>query len=134
MQLDDAVQVIIRDLDRRWGVDAAWLFGSQARGARPDSDIDVAVLFRTPPAGVDLLEARAELEQLVGQPVDLVDLDASSPIIAHQAIKGGRLVTDRDTNRRIAFVARLPERYEDLMLVRKNIEQTLLRRTLHGRA
>ncbi|MES1206337.1 MAG: nucleotidyltransferase domain-containing protein [Pseudomonadota bacterium] len=40
--LNRAVEVILRELDMRWGVEAAWLFGSQLRGARPDSDIDVA--------------------------------------------------------------------------------------------
>ena len=133
VELNDAVEAILRDLDRRWGVDAAWLFGSQVRGARADSDIDLAILFRDRPDGAKLLDARADLEQLVGRPVDVVDLDAASPIIAHQAIKTGRLVADHVPRRRIAFLTHLPDRYEDLTLVRKTIEETILRRIAHGR-
>jgi predicted nucleotidyltransferase len=133
VELNDAVEAIRRDLDGRWGVDAAWLFGSQVRGARPDSDIDLAVLFRDRPDAQDLLDARAELEQLAGRPVDVVDLDVASPIIAHQAIKTGRLVADRVPRRRVAFLMRLPDRYEDLTLVRRTIEQAILRRIAHGR-
>ncbi len=128
MELNDAVAAIVEDLDRRWGVDAAWLFGSQVRGARADSDIDLAVLFHNRPDGTKLLDARADLEQLVGRPVDVVDLDVASPIIAHQAIKTGRLVADRAPRRRIEFLTRLPDRYEELRLVRRTIEETILRR------
>jgi predicted nucleotidyltransferase len=133
VELNDVVDAIVRDLDGRWGVDAAWLFGSQVRGGRADSDIDLAVLFRDQPDGQQLLEARAELEQIAGRPVDVVDLDVASPIIAHQAIKTGRLVADRVPAHRIAFLTRLPDRYEDLTLVRRTIEQTILKRTAHGR-
>jgi predicted nucleotidyltransferase len=133
VELNDAVDAILRDLDRRWGVDAAWLFGSQVRGARADSDIDLAVLFGGRPQAQEMLDARAELEHLAGRPVDIVDLDAASPIIAHQAIKTGRLVADRAPRRRIAFLTRLPDRYEDVTLVRRAIEQTILRRIAHGR-
>jgi predicted nucleotidyltransferase len=133
VELNDAVDALVRDLDRRWGVDAAWLFGSQVRGARADSDIDLAVLFRGRPNAPQLLEARADLEALAGRPVDVVDLDVASPIIAHQAIKTGRLVADHTPRRRIEFLTRLPDRYEDLLLVRRTIEETILKRIAHGR-
>lgn len=108
MEVSDAVQAILRELDQRWGVDAAWLFGSQVRGARTDSDIDLAVLFRGRPDGAELLDARADLAALVGRQVDLVDLDLASPIIAHQAIKTGRLVADHVPRRRIEFLTGFP--------------------------
>jgi predicted nucleotidyltransferase len=133
VELKEAVAAILRNLDGRWGVDAAWLFGSQVRTARADSDIDMAVLFRTRPDGQALLDARTELGDPVGRPVDIVDLDVASPIIAHQAIKTGRLVADHTPRRRIEFLTRLPDRYEDLTLVRRTIEETILKRIAHGR-
>jgi predicted nucleotidyltransferase len=134
VELDDAIAALLGELDRRWGIDAAWLFGSQTRRPRLDSDIDLAVLFRSPPSAVELLEASADLERIAGKAVDVVDLDRASPIVAHQAIKNGRLVHDRDPHRRIAFVSHLPARYEDVSLVRKSIERLLLQRIAHGRA
>jgi len=131
--LDRAVEAVLRDLDSRWGVEAAWLFGSQVRGARPDSDIDLAILFRTLPDPVDLLEARADLEQKAGAPVDVVDLYRASPIIAFQALKNGRLVADHAPRRRIDFATHLPSRYEDLMIMRRGIERAMMARLGHGR-
>lgn len=131
--LDRAVEAILRELDTRWGVEAAWLFGSQVRVPRPESDIDLAVLFRTLPDPVALLDARADLEQIAGAPVDIVDLYRASPIIAFQALKTGRLVADHDYRRRIDFTTHLPSRYEDLMIMRRGIERAMMRRLGHGR-
>ena len=131
--LDRAVAAILRDLDTRWGVEAAWLFGSQVRVARPDSDIDLAVLFRKLPDRLELLEVRADLEQKAGAPVDVVDLYRASPIIAFQALKTGRLVADQAPRRRIDFATHLPSRYEDLMIMRRGIERAMMQRLAHGR-
>lgn len=132
-ELEQAVQAALRELDARWGVEAAWLFGSQVRVPRPDSDIDLAVLFRTLPDPVELLEARADLEQKAGAPIDVVDLYRASPIIAFQALKNGRLVADHAPRRRIDFAAHLPSRYEDLMIMRRGIERAMMKRLGHGR-
>lgn len=134
-RLDETVRAVLGHLGARWGVDAAWIFGSQTRQPRPDSDIDLAVLFTTSPNPLELLQAQADLEGIAGAPVDVVDLDRASPIIAHQALKGGQLVADRVPRRRIDFVAGLPSRYEDLMILRRSMERTMfarLARPAHG--
>jgi predicted nucleotidyltransferase len=134
MELDRAIAAVVSYLDERWGVAAAWLFGSQTRTPRPDSDIDIAVLFKTRPSAFDLLEAQADVERAAKKPVDIVDLDAASPIVAYQVLKSGRLVADHDQRRRVDFVAHVPGRYEDLKIIRREAERTLLRRIAHGRA
>jgi hypothetical protein len=133
MDLQANVSAIVDRLDARWGVAAAWLFGSQTRTARPDSDIDLAVLFRRRPTSLELIDIGAELRELGGRPVDVVDLDGASPIVAYQALKNGRLVADNEPRRRIDFVAHLPGRYEDIRIVRREAEKTLLQRIAHGR-
>jgi len=133
MDLEASVSSVLAHLDARWGVAAAWLFGSQTRAPRPDSDIDLAVLFLTRPTAVDLIEERSDLGRLAGLPVDVIDLDAASPIVAYQALKTGRLVADTDRRRRIDFVAHLPGRYEDIRIIRREAEKALLNRIAHGR-
>jgi predicted nucleotidyltransferase len=116
-------------LDRRFGVDALWIFGSEARGeARADSDVDLAALFRTRPDPLERLDARAEAAAIVGREVDLVDLDVASPILARAVLTGGRPVGPRDERRVARLVAHTIVAYDDLRRVRRPIEEALRRR------
>lgn len=122
-------------LDRRFGLDALWLFGSRAQGAaRVDSDLDLAALFRCRPSPLELLEAQGELGATLATDVDLIDLDRASPILARQVLQHGRLLLDRDPRRRAAFFARTVSMYEDLKIGRREAEQALIQRMAHGRS
>ena len=122
-------------LDEQFGLDALWVFGSEAHGkTRPDSDIDLAALFSSRPEPLDVLGARGDLEEILGREVDLVDLDRASPILAMQVLKHGRLLVDRDPKRRIAFVVRTRSLYEDLKILRRESEKRLLERVAGGRS
>ena len=134
--LDTAeLEWISRRLDARFGLDALWLFGSEAKGtARPGSDLDLAALFRRLPSALDLLDTRADLARRLGRDVDLVDLDRASPILAMQVVRHGRLLAEANTTRRQRFVAGLPGRYEDLRIVRRQAEQALFERVRRGRS
>lgn len=73
---DGALASVLRE---RRDVKLAVLFGSHARGAaRPDSDVDVAVLGPLD----DLVALSSELEAACGRPVDVVRLeDAGFPLL-----------------------------------------------------
>lgn len=63
----------------RWGVAEVALFGSVLRDDfRPDSDVDVLVRFRheAKPTLFSLVRMEAELAELVGRRVDLVEREA----------------------------------------------------------
>jgi uncharacterized protein len=64
---------------KRWKIDELALFGSVLReDFRPDSDIDFLVTFE-PGARwslFDLARMQAELEEMFGRPVDLVEREA----------------------------------------------------------
>ncbi len=135
-ELMDPEQVdrVTRVLDEYFGLETLWLFGSVAAdAARPDSDLDLAALFRSPPDVQELLAARADLAVIVGREVDLVDLDRASPILAMQVARHGRLLYERSPSRRVLFLARLVARYEDLRQFLAPIESAALRR-IRGRA
>ncbi len=115
------------------GLEALWVFGSVARGeARSDSDMDLGGLFRTPPDLDALLRARADIGALVDREVDLVDLEAVSPILAFQVVKHGRLIHEKEPARRVRFVTELIGRYEDVRRFREPIERAAIAR-LRGR-
>lgn len=100
---------------------AAYLFGSVARGTdRPTSDIDVAILLRTPPT--DGLEGvrftlEGELERVVGRPCQIVLLNDASADLVHRVLRDGTLLVERDRSARIAFEVRARNEYFDLLPV-----------------
>ena len=129
------IDQVVERLTQRFGLDALWLFGSGARGAATScSDVDLAALFRRVPEPDELLGMAAELEAVLGRPVDLVDLDRASPILAMQVLRTGRLLVDANPSRRQRLAAATPGRYEDLLIVRRPVERAILERARRGRA
>jgi uncharacterized protein len=77
----DAVLALLREhlsvLRERFGVQHLRLFGSVARDtARADSDVDVLVDFDGPATADRFFGVQFYLEDLLGQPVDLVTVNA----------------------------------------------------------
>jgi len=88
------VREIQSALRSRSDIIVALLFGSLARGsARPDSDVDIAVVA----PGLDRLTLRAELSAKLGRDVDIVSLDsvASIPLL-EEVLRDGIVVHERE--------------------------------------
>lgn len=107
-----------RVIARHSRVAAAWVFGSIARGeARPDSDLDVAILLRgddTPDDVTALYALAGELEACSPSGrVDLVILGPQGPVFRHRVLAEGVLVHDADTEVRLAFEERTIREYLD---------------------
>ena len=77
------------NLLRSMGAAQVFVFGSLVRGElRPDSDIDMAVSGL--PANV-YFSAVSRASDLLGRPVDLLDLDDDTPLVRH-LLGSGELV------------------------------------------
>jgi len=75
--LDANVLANVASLLRRFGATEVFVFGSAVKGGlRPGSDVDLAV--RGLPPSV-YFSAISQATELVGRPVDLVDLDDPTP-------------------------------------------------------
>lgn len=102
----------------RADVVAVYLFGSHARGdARPNSDVDVAVLFASrPPSTLDAprFVLEGELERTLGKPVDLIVLNDAPVDLRIRVLRDGMLLVDRVPERRIAFEVRTRNEAFDL--------------------
>jgi uncharacterized protein len=100
------------------GIAAAWLFGSVARGtARSDSDVDVGVLFREdPPRTLEgyRFDLEAELERMLGAPVQLVVLNRAPVDLTRRVLRDGKLLVNQDPSRRVRFEVRTRNEYWDL--------------------
>ena len=105
------------------GATAAYLFGSVARGeARPDSDVDVGVLFDTaPPATLDAPQFALEtdLERSLGRRVQVVALNRASADLVHRVLRDGRIVHDADRAARLRFEVQKRNEYFDLAPIRR---------------
>jgi predicted nucleotidyltransferase len=129
MVTQDQIDRIIDFLDRTFGLDTLWLYGSEARGAaKPDSDVDLAALFRRRTEPLEVFDARADLEEILHRDVDLVDLDQTSPILGMQVLKHGRLLVDRNPGRRHDALGRTLGLFEDVKILRREAEKELFRR------
>jgi len=111
-------QSIVDHFRSRADIAAVYLFGSTARGtARADSDVDVAVLFHSPPPrtlGGPRLSIEGELERTLGAPVDLVVLNDAPVDLRIRVLRDGRLLVDGDPSARIAFEVRTRSEAFDL--------------------
>lgn len=129
----DDIERITAFLDERFGLDTLWLYGSEAQGkARPDSDVDLGVLFRRRPEMLELFDAQSDLAEILRRDVDLVDLDQASPILGMQVLKHGRLLLDRNPERRYAAYSRILHLYEDLKILRRETDRALFQRMSSG--
>ena len=88
----------LSNLFNRFGIRVALVFGSLAKDrARPESDLDIAVAAPQPMSTDEKMKLIAALAEISGRPVDLIDLQTASGLIAVQALTTGKLIhcTDR---------------------------------------
>ncbi len=84
-----AVETVAASDDR---ILAVYLFGSRTDGsARPDSDVDLGVLFQSPSQLDQLVDLQMAFEQYLGKDVDLIDLGRANAFLTLDAIRGERL-------------------------------------------
>jgi predicted nucleotidyltransferase len=102
---------------------AMYRFGSQAKGsARPESDVDLAVLARHPILALHRFELAQELAVQLHRDVDLVDLRSVSTVMRMQVISTGKCLASPDDAARREFemyvysdYARLNEERRDIL-------------------
>ena len=104
---------------------AAYLFGSHAEGrARPQSDIDIAVLLSAQPANANIddamarfdrrMELEGEIERFIqGKKLDLVVLNRAPTLLKRQVLLKGKLLFDHAFEKRIHFEIMTSKLYDD---------------------
>ncbi|WP_169719341.1 type VII toxin-antitoxin system MntA family adenylyltransferase antitoxin [Desulfovirgula thermocuniculi] len=124
-ETETVAAIAAKYLEEQPDVLAAYLFGSLARGrGRAGSDVDIAVLFAPSLSEKTArferrLEMELALEERLGLPAQVVDLEAASPELQHQVRLHGRLLVDKDRNRRVAFEVRARRNYLDMEYYRR---------------
>lgn len=112
-----------------------YLFGSFVSGRMTaESDLDVAVLFRADsvPNAMDLIDFGNRLSGVVGLEVDVLCLNSAGPIVAMQVLRKGLKIAERDSRRSMEFFVRTVGLYDDVKMVRRPIEQSILNGRIYG--
>ena len=103
-----------------------YVFGSSGTAyERPDSDVDVAVLFPQPLSFEERVDLVTRLGDATGRTVDLVDLASADPIIRRQVIATGTVVHVGDQAARSRFEMKTLSEYADLKIDRRDAERRL---------
>jgi hypothetical protein len=114
-------RAVARCVARYPDIQAAYIFGSVAQGrARPDSDIDIAVLLGRRIPDTRALRYRLKLTSELGSAlhrndVQLVILNDAPPLLAHRVLSRGLLVFERGRAARVRFHVQTANRYADLV-------------------
>lgn len=102
---------------------AVYLYGSRARGtASRESDVDLGVLLKVPPAAVLANVARdleATVERALGLPVEVVVVNTAPADLVHRILRDGLILLDRDRAARLRFEVQSRNEYFDLEPLRR---------------
>ncbi|MBU3665895.1 MAG: nucleotidyltransferase domain-containing protein [Chthoniobacterales bacterium] len=121
---DSVLQGVADRLGQERAVAAAYLLGSAANGRlRADSDVDIALLPVRGAAisGLERVDLAADLELLLGRPVDLGILHTGNLVYAKEAVAHGKLLFERDRTARVRFGALVLSMYADLQENRREV-------------
>ena len=133
-------RAVARCVARHAGIQAAYIFGSVARHrARPDSDIDIAVLLARRLPDSRALHYRLKLAGELGaalkrDDVQLVILNDAPPLLAHRVLSRGMLVFERARAARVRFHVETARRYEDMVPTMERYVDRLKRDVREGHA
>ncbi len=117
--MEEVVQRVREIVEADPDLQAAWLFGSFARGeAHAGSDVDVAILTADgPPKTLDDLPVDLEdaIAEATGRPVQIVHMRGAPSDLVHRIMAEGILLLDRDRSARIRFEVDARNRYWDML-------------------
>ena len=111
----------------------AFLFGSILTDNQHDeSDVDIAVLFKTKPDYNSLSMLVNKIEDILPYKVDLSILNDSSPVFRMQVLSKGELVYMHDSKSRDYFIIKTINEYDDLNYYRNIQEKNLLKGRIYA--
>lgn len=110
---------------------AAYLFGSQAKGAaHKDSDVDIAVLFAQQLKPEEYTDKQIaimnNISQALNREADVVVLNSASLFLKYHILKEGVKIYERPGRDERSFEAKAITEYFDFLPIKNRIENALL--------
>jgi uncharacterized protein len=114
------------------GLLLAVAFGSASKGrARPDSDIDIAVLAQEPLSIERREQMIRRIAEITGRPVDLVDLRSAGVPMLRTILTDGRTLLCRDQRARERLITTMLADVEDFLPLRQQLLKDRRDRWIH---
>ena len=126
----DKLGILLKNEER---ILVAYLFGSYARKIQTSqSDVDIAVLLSSVPENIleYYLYLTNRLAKVLESDVDLIILNAASPLLKYQVIKYGKLLYSRKEEARVTFEARAQSEYLDFSRAIARYDECLMKNIL----
>jgi predicted nucleotidyltransferase len=122
MKTSDQILSILRtELEKHSEILFAYVFGSVIDSAS-FKDVDVGVYVAGPDRLADgfayAFAMSGELERLIGCRVDVILMNTAPDHMIH-SISSGKLILNRDDDRRVVFLAASWSRYFDVQIIRR---------------
>lgn len=115
-------------------IDAAYIFGSRARGSTgTERDLDVALLLKEGRGSeFSLLSFMSSLERACQCRADVVILNHAGEILKYEVRRIGRLIFERDSERRKQFEVSGRKKYDDFLSLHRKYSEAVLYGKEHG--
>jgi predicted nucleotidyltransferase len=114
-------------------IQAVYLFGSSATEKKHrESDLDLAIVPRSPQARSQKLDILAELTRLGFDNVDLIFLDTDEIVLRYEAVKHNQLIYQSDDFDRGTLYSTVVRQYLDFLPYLKVQREAYKRRILNG--
>lgn len=119
---------------REPGINAAYLFGSVAKGkAELSSDVDLAILVDEDCLQkFSLLSFISLLERSCGCRVDVVILNRAGEVLKYEVRRSGQLIFERDSQMRKRFEVLGRKTHEDFLYLHRRYTNSVLYGENHG--
>ncbi len=116
----------IKKLADKYGINAFYLFGSFADGSfNEDSDIDLAYLSDVKGITIDNGLLYFDIREFITREIDLVDIRRASLSFAFHIIKEGKVIYERDKEKRTDFEDELIRNYLDFNVYNRVMDEEI---------
>jgi len=134
---DSSMKKLSAPFSRYNEVVVAYLFGSRSRGDfTEDSDVDFAVLlsesFQDPYDLVRLIGELAATFEVTDEKINLIVLNDASLELSFKVVSEGKVVFERDREKRVEFEAHVLKSYMDFKPVLDSMRKSLIEEYTHG--
>ena len=105
-------------------INTVYIFGSHGTEYENNrSDIDLGILFSKPPEILRQMNLETEIEETIGQEVDIVSLNKCNILLKYKVIKEGEKIYEQDEIKTADFIENVLKHYFDYGMKLKHFRE-----------